>query len=36
MVEKITGLARASFFTKEHIRTIDGSAPVEKASNLEA
>jgi len=34
--EKTTGLARASCSTKEHIRAIDGSAPVEKASNLHA
>jgi len=34
MVEKITGLARASCSTKEHIRAIDGSVPVEEASNL--
>jgi len=30
------GLARASCSTKEHIRAIDGSVPVEKASNLHA
>ena len=34
MVEKTTGLARASFSTREHIRAIDGSAPVENGSNL--
>jgi len=36
MGEKTTGLARASCSTKEHIRAIDGSVPVEKASNLHA
>jgi len=30
------GLARASCYTKEHIRAIDGSVPVKKASNLHA
>jgi len=34
MAEKTTGLARASCSTKEHIRAIDGSVPVEQASNL--
>ena len=33
---KTTGLARASCSTNEHIRAIDGSVPVEKASNLHA
>jgi len=36
MAEKITTLARASCSTKEHIRAIDGSVPVEDASNLHA
>jgi len=36
MGEKSTGLARASCSTKEHIRAIDGSVLVEKASNLHA
>ncbi len=36
MVEKTTGLARASCSTKEHIHAMDGSVPVEKASNLHA
>jgi len=36
MAEKTTGLARASCSTKEHIRAIDGSVPVEEASNLHA
>jgi len=36
MAEISTGLARASCSTKEHIRAIDGSVPVEKASNLHA
>jgi len=36
MAEKTTGLARASCSTKEHIRAIDGSVPVEDASNLHA
>ena len=34
MGEKITGLARESCSTKEHIRAIDGSVPVEEAPNL--
>jgi len=34
--DKTTGLARASCSTKEHIRAIDGSVPVEKTSNLHA
>ena len=34
--EKTTGLARASCSTKEHIRAVDGSVPVQKASNLHA
>ncbi len=34
--EKTPGLARASCSTKEHIRVIDGSVPVEKASNYHA
>jgi len=36
MAEKTTGLVRASCSTKEHIRAIDGSVPVEDASNLHA
>ncbi len=36
MAEETTGLARASCSTKEHIRAIDGSVPVEEASNLHA
>jgi len=36
MGEKTMGLARASCSTKEHIRAIDGSVLVEKASNLHA
>ncbi len=36
MAKKTTGQARASCSTKEHIRAIDGSIPVEKASNLHA
>jgi len=36
MGEKTTALAGASCSTKEHIRTIDGSVPVEEASNLHA
>jgi len=36
MAEKTTGLARVSCSTKEHIRAIDGSVPVEEASNLHA
>jgi len=36
MAEKITALARASCSTKEHIRAIDGSVPVEESSNLHA
>jgi len=36
MAEKTQGLARASCSTKEHIRAIDGSVPVEEASNLHA
>ena len=36
MAEKATGLARESCSTKEHIRAIDGSVPVEKAPNLHA
>jgi len=36
MGEKITALARASFSTKEHIRAMNGSVPVEEPSNLHA
>jgi len=36
MAEIITGLTRASCSTKEHIRVIDGSVLVKKASNLHA
>ena len=36
MGEKTPGLARASCSTKKHIRAIDGSVPVEDASNLHA
>jgi len=36
MLEKTTGQARASCSTKEHIRAIDGSVPVEEESNLHA
>jgi len=36
MGEKTTGLARASCSTKEHVRVIDGSVPVEEISNLHA
>jgi len=36
MGEKTKSLARASCSTKEHIRAIDGSVPVEEASNLHA
>jgi len=36
MAEKTTALARASCSTKEHIRAIDGSVPVEEAPNLHA
>ena len=36
MAEKTAGMARASYSTKEHIRTIDGSVLVEEASNLHA
>jgi len=36
MAEKTTGLAGANCSTKEHIRAIDGSVPVEEASNLHA
>jgi len=36
MAEKTAGLAMASCSTKEHIRAIYGSVPVEKASNLHA
>ena len=36
MVEKTMGLARASCFTKEDISVIDGSVPVDDASNLHA
>jgi len=36
MAEKTPGLARASYSTKEYIRAIDGSVPVEDASNLHA
>jgi len=32
MVEKTTALVRASWFTKEHIRAIDGSVLLEEAS----
>ncbi len=35
-VKENHSLARASCSTKEHIRAIDGSVPVEKASNLHA
>jgi len=34
MAEKTTGLARASCSTKQHIRAIDGSVPVEEAPHL--
>jgi len=36
MAEITTALARASYSTKEHIRAVDGSVLVEKASNLHA
>jgi len=36
MADKTSGLARASRSTKEHIRAMDGSVPVEKSSNLHA
>jgi len=36
LAEKTARLARASCSTKEHIRAIDGSVLVEKASNLHA
>ena len=36
MEEKTTGQARASCSTKEHVRAIDGSVPVEETSNLHA
>jgi len=36
MAKKTPGLARANCSTKEHIRAIDGSVPVERASNLHA
>jgi len=36
MGEESAGLARASCSTKEHIRAIDGSVPLEEASNLTA
>jgi len=36
MGEKTASLARSGCSTQEHIRAIDGSVPVEEASNLHA